>query len=59
MDGCSSHKDQSVAEFLRKQGVRTIILAPYGYNISTVEGYFAHLKAANINQARLAVGKSK
>ncbi len=44
-------------EFIKLQGISTIILAPYSYNVAPAELYFAHFKQANINKSREAVGK--
>ena len=57
MDGAPAHKDKGVSEFLQQQGVQTVVLAPYGYNIAPIELFFAHFKQGNLNQARQAVGK--
>lgn len=57
MDGAAYHRSEAVADFIRQQGVPTIVLAPYGYRIAPVELYFAHLKEGNLNSARQKVGK--
>ena len=56
-DGATYFRSETVEKFIQQQGIPTITLAPYGYNISPAELYFAQLKSGNINPARQKLGK--
>jgi transposase len=57
MDGASYNKEEKVTDFLKRHGVNTCILSPYGYNLAPIEAFFAHFKQANLNNTFQKVGK--
>jgi hypothetical protein len=57
MDGASYHKAESTCEYLKKQGVQTIVLSPYSYPMAPAELYFSHFKRTNLNMDQSKVGK--
>jgi transposase len=57
LDGASYHKSQDTIQHIVRLGLHIVITAPYSFDASPVELFFAYFKQSDINPECESTGK--